>query len=53
MQVALLTASNAQQYRQLLLEAYDRAADAFTSTAAERAAEPESWCSNELQTQAV
>jgi ribosomal protein S18 acetylase RimI-like enzyme len=43
MHVALLTASNTQQYRQLMLEAYDRAADAFTSTAAERAAEPESW----------
>jgi ribosomal protein S18 acetylase RimI-like enzyme len=41
--VALLTAQNATEYRELMLEAYDLAADAFTSTAAERAAEPESW----------
>jgi ribosomal protein S18 acetylase RimI-like enzyme len=48
MRVALLTALNAQQYRQLMLLAYEYAADAFTSTAAERAAEPESWWLNRI-----
>lgn len=43
MHVARLQPSNASQYRQLMLEAYELAADAFTSTAAERAAEPESF----------
>lgn len=43
MNIASLTASNGPQYRALMLEAYDRAADAFTSTADERAAEPLSW----------
>lgn len=43
MHVALLNASNAQQYRRLMLEAYELAADAFTSTAEERAAEPEAF----------
>ncbi|WP_048440472.1 GNAT family N-acetyltransferase [Caenimonas sp. SL110] len=41
--VALLTQSDALQYRKLMLQAYELAADAFTSTAAERAAEPESF----------
>ncbi len=31
------------QYRSLMLEAYEQAADAFTSTAQERAAEPEAF----------
>jgi ribosomal protein S18 acetylase RimI-like enzyme len=43
MHVALLNASNAEQYRALMLEAYELAADAFTSTAEERAAEPEAF----------
>lgn len=43
MHVALLTASDALQYRELMLEAYVHAADAFTSTAGERRAEPLSW----------
>jgi ribosomal protein S18 acetylase RimI-like enzyme len=41
--VARLHASDAAQYRELMLEAYELAADAFTSTAEERAAEPESF----------
>jgi RimJ/RimL family protein N-acetyltransferase len=43
MHVALLQPSNAQRYRSLMLEAYELAADAFTSTAEERAAEPEAF----------
>lgn len=43
MQVALLAAANATQYRSLMLEAYELAADAFTSTREERQAEPESF----------
>ena len=43
MLISLLTASDALAYRGLMLEAYAQAADAFTSTAEERAAEPESW----------
>jgi len=43
MHVALLQPSDAPQYRELMLEAYERAADAFTSTAGERAAEPASF----------
>ena len=43
MRVALLLPSHAGQYRKLMLEAYVQAADAFTSTAEERAAEPESF----------
>ena len=43
MHVALLQHSDAQQYRALMLQAYELAADAFTSTAAERAVEPESF----------
>jgi RimJ/RimL family protein N-acetyltransferase len=41
--VAPLTASDAPQYRELMLQAYELAADAFTSTVAERAKEPLSW----------
>ena len=43
MLISLLAASDAMAYRELMLEAYVRAADAFTSTAEERATEPESW----------
>jgi ribosomal protein S18 acetylase RimI-like enzyme len=38
-----LTAAHAPAYRELMLEAYTLAADAFTSTAEERAAEPLAW----------
>jgi ribosomal protein S18 acetylase RimI-like enzyme len=43
MHVALLTISEARQYRALMLQAYELAADAFTSTAMERQAEPDSF----------
>lgn len=43
MHVARLTATDAPRYRALMLHAYEAAADAFTSTPEERAAQPESW----------
>jgi RimJ/RimL family protein N-acetyltransferase len=43
MNIFTLTAADAPRYRELMLEAYAQAADAFTSTAEERAREPESW----------
>lgn len=43
MRIVALTAVDAPQYRELMLEAYVQAADAFTSTAEERAREPLSW----------
>lgn len=43
MHVTRLAACDAQRYRALMLHAYAVAADAFTSTPEERAAEPESW----------
>ena len=43
MHLALLKPSDARQYRELILEAYELAADAFTSTAEERVAEPDSF----------
>jgi RimJ/RimL family protein N-acetyltransferase len=43
MRVAHLQPSDATRYRKLMLEAYELAADAFTSTAEERAAQPESF----------
>ena len=43
MHVARLQPSDVRQYRELMLQAYELAADAFTSTAAERATEPESF----------
>jgi len=43
MHIALLQASDAQQYRELMLQAFELAPDAFVSTAAERQAEPESY----------
>lgn len=43
MHVARLEASDAARYRALMLHAYEAAADAFTSTPEERAAQPDSW----------
>ena len=43
MHVCALTAQDAPRYRELMLHAYEAAADAFTSTPEQRAAEPESW----------
>lgn len=43
MRINLLTPSDVPPYRAFMLQAYEQAADAFTSTAAERAAEPDSW----------
>jgi RimJ/RimL family protein N-acetyltransferase len=43
MRVSRLVATDAPRYRELMLHAYRVAADAFTSTPEERAAEPESW----------
>lgn len=43
MHIARLEAADAPQYRALMLQAYELAADAFTSTAAERVGEPESF----------
>jgi len=48
MHIARLIASDASRYRALMLHAYAAAADAFTSTAEERAAEPESWWTSRL-----
>lgn len=41
--IAALCAQDAPRYRELMLHAYQAAADAFTSTPEERAAEPLSW----------
>lgn len=43
LRVEVLGAHHAPVYRSLMLEAYEQAADAFTSTAEERAAEPLAW----------
>lgn len=43
MHITRLQPAHAPAYRTLMLEAYEQAADAFTSTAEERAAEPESF----------
>ena len=48
MHIAVLTASDAPPYRALMLHAYEHAADAFTSTAAERAAEPMAWWNHRI-----
>jgi RimJ/RimL family protein N-acetyltransferase len=48
MHIARLAVSDAPQYRKLMLEAYEQAADAFTSTAEERANEPLSWWENRI-----
>lgn len=43
MHITTLTPAHAVPYRQLMLEAYEQAPDAFTTTADERRAAPESW----------
>ena len=43
MRVSTLTPADVVAYRALMLEAYEQASDAFTTTAAEREAEPEAW----------
>ena len=43
MPVSTLDHSHVSPYRELMLQAYEQAAEAFTTTAAERRAEPESW----------
>lgn len=43
MHVVQLSAADVPGYRRLMLHAYEHAADAFTSTPEERAAEPDSW----------
>ena len=42
-EIRQLVAEDAPRYRMLMLDAYERFADAFTSTAAERSAKPMSW----------
>ena len=41
--------SDASEYRALMLEGYELAADAFTSTPAERAAKPQAWWERRAQ----
>lgn len=41
--IRVLDARDATRYRAFMLHAYEHAADAFTSTPQERAAEPEAW----------
>jgi GNAT superfamily N-acetyltransferase len=48
MPVVILQSSDASQYRKLMLEAYELAADAFTTTAEERAAEPDLFWSKRI-----
>jgi ribosomal protein S18 acetylase RimI-like enzyme len=48
MNIVVLSASDAPQYRAVMLHAYEHAADSFTSTPEERAAEPESWWVNRI-----
>lgn len=43
MRIDRLASADAARYRELMLHAYAAAADAFTSTPEERAAEPEFW----------
>ena len=43
MHIRPLTEADAAEYRALMLQAYELAADAFTSTAQERAVEPLGW----------
>ncbi len=43
MRIVQLTAADARPYRAVMLHAYAHAADAFTSTPEERAAEPQGW----------
>jgi RimJ/RimL family protein N-acetyltransferase len=49
MHVARLTASDAPEYRELMLEAYEQASDAFTSTAEERSRESLSWWQRRIE----
>ena len=41
--IVVLSALDAPQYKALMLHAYENSADAFTSTAEERAGEPDAW----------
>lgn len=43
MHIGALSEQHVHAYRELMLEAYEHAADAFTTTAEERRAEPMSW----------
>jgi ribosomal protein S18 acetylase RimI-like enzyme len=43
MRISTLSEQNVDAYRELMLEAYEHAADAFTTTVEERRAEPTSW----------
>ena len=43
MHIERLSLADVPRYRALMLHAYEAAADAFTSTAEERAAEPDAW----------
>jgi RimJ/RimL family protein N-acetyltransferase len=49
MHIARLTASDASEYRKLMLDAYEQAADAFTSTVEERSCEPLSWWQKRIE----
>ncbi len=42
-QIAVLSSADVPRYKALMLHAYEHAADAFTSTADERAREPDAW----------
>lgn len=48
LRVARLTPADAPAYRRLMLHAYEHAADAFTSTVEERAAETEAWWAHRI-----
>ena len=48
MRVITLNPSAVAEYRELMLHAYEQAADAFTSTREERANEPESWWASRI-----
>ena len=48
MNIITLTAADAERYRALMLEAYTLAADAYSSTAQDRAREPASWWVNRV-----
>jgi ribosomal protein S18 acetylase RimI-like enzyme len=48
MSIRRLTVSEAIEYRELMLEAYETHPDAFTSSASERAALPMSWWQSRL-----
>ena len=48
MHIRTLQAADAARYRELMLEAYELAADAFTSTAAERRLVSEAWWADRI-----